>query len=203
MRGLAIGIIVTALLMGVATDEGRPLTDAEIRALASELGMVESDSLKLSDIQNATATPPAATTAEPTLEPMAEPTAESTSEPSAEPTAEPTSEPTTEPTAEPTSEPAATTAVPTSEPTAEPTAEPTVEPTMVPTEEPVIIVVKAGDTSDVVSKLLVEAGLVADAREYDAYLCDNGYSRRIAIGSFEIYKGATEEEIAKIITKSR
>lgn len=53
MRGLGIGIIVTALLMGVATGKGLPLTDAEIRAKASELGMVEGDSLKLTDFTNA------------------------------------------------------------------------------------------------------------------------------------------------------
>lgn len=50
MRGLGIGIIVTALLMGVASDNKIPLSDAEIKMRALELGMVESDSLKLSDI---------------------------------------------------------------------------------------------------------------------------------------------------------
>ena len=50
MRGLGIGMVVTALLMGVATKEGLPLSDAEIRAKALELGMVESDSLRLSDL---------------------------------------------------------------------------------------------------------------------------------------------------------
>lgn len=50
MRGLGIGIMVTALLMGVATDNKIPLSDAEIKMRALELGMVESDSLKLSDI---------------------------------------------------------------------------------------------------------------------------------------------------------
>ena len=50
MRGLGIGIIVTALLMGVVKGEKLPLSDAEIKAKALELGMVESDSMKLSDI---------------------------------------------------------------------------------------------------------------------------------------------------------
>lgn len=52
MRGLGIGIITTALLMGVATGKGIPLSDAEIKARALELGMVESDSLKLTDVVN-------------------------------------------------------------------------------------------------------------------------------------------------------
>ena len=46
MRGLGVGIIVTALLMGVATGKGIPLSDAEIKAKALELGMVESDSIR-------------------------------------------------------------------------------------------------------------------------------------------------------------
>ena len=50
MRGLGLGIMVTALLMGVASDNKIPLSDAEIKMRALELGMVESDSLKLSDI---------------------------------------------------------------------------------------------------------------------------------------------------------
>ena len=52
MRGLGIGINTTALLMGVATGKGIPLSDAEIKARALELGMVESDSLKLTDVVN-------------------------------------------------------------------------------------------------------------------------------------------------------
>ena len=57
MRGLGIGIFVTALLMGVATKEGRPLTDAEIRAKAYELGMVDEDSVTLTDFKGGTPGP--------------------------------------------------------------------------------------------------------------------------------------------------
>ncbi len=208
MRGLAVGIIVTALLMGIATDEGRPLTDAEIRAAAAELGMVESDSLKLTDIQSQTSKPTAEPTTAPTSEPVAEPTVAPTGEPTAEPTTAPTSEPVAEPTVAPTSEPVAEpTTAPTSEPAAEPAVAPTSEPATEPTEKPaaqtVLITVKPGDTSISVSKLLAEAGVVANAGTYDQYLCDNGYSRRIAVGSFEIPVDASEEEIAKIITRSK
>ena len=38
VRGLGIGMIVTAILMGVATGHAIPLTDAEIKARALELG---------------------------------------------------------------------------------------------------------------------------------------------------------------------
>ena len=50
MRGLGIGIVVTALIMGIATKDGRPMTDAEIKAAAAKLGMVESNSLRLTDL---------------------------------------------------------------------------------------------------------------------------------------------------------
>lgn len=43
LRGLGIGILVTALIMG-ATD-GKELTDEEIKARAIQLGMVEALSL--------------------------------------------------------------------------------------------------------------------------------------------------------------
>ena len=64
LRGLGIGIVVTALIMGISNRDSRPLTDAEIKAKAAALGMVESDSLKLSDV---------AYTPEPTEEPAASP----------------------------------------------------------------------------------------------------------------------------------
>ena len=51
MRGLGIGIVVTALIMGVTMDKGRPLSDAEIRAKALTLGMVDADDLNLSDLK--------------------------------------------------------------------------------------------------------------------------------------------------------
>lgn len=51
LRGLGIGMIVTALVMGVALKDDQPLSDAEIRVRAMELGMVDGDSRTLSDIQ--------------------------------------------------------------------------------------------------------------------------------------------------------
>ena len=50
MRGLGIGIVVTALLMGVTGREKLPLSDAEIRAKALSLGMVDAESRRLTDV---------------------------------------------------------------------------------------------------------------------------------------------------------
>ena len=37
----------------------------------------------------------------------------------------------------------------------------------------------------------------------DVYLCNNGYDRKLNIGTYELSIGMTEEEIAKIITRTR
>ena len=70
-------------------------------------------------------------------------------------------------------------------------------------EETAVIVIEPGTDSYAISKMLAEAGLVADAGEFDRFLCDNLYSRKIVDGTYEIPAGAGEEEIAKIITRGR
>lgn len=95
LRGLGIGMIVTALLMGVATNDLRAMTDEEIIQRATELGMV-SGSKTL--VVKETPTP----TIEPTPLSTVEPTAEPKEEPSPSPTVTPTPSPT--PTVAPTPE---------------------------------------------------------------------------------------------------
>lgn len=196
IRGLGIGIIVTALIMGVATKNGIPLTDAEIRVLAQKLGMVESDSLKLSDIQNTTPAP--RFTEKPQETP---PSARSTAGPQeTEAPSQSTAGPQeTESPAQSTAEPQKTESP--AQPTAEPEAPPSEEPPM-ETGEKVTIVIRSGATSYSVSIQLAEAGLVENAVAFDTYLCDNGYSRRISTGTYEIEMGTDAEQIAKIITRS-
>lgn len=162
LRGLGIGILVTALIMGFTTRDSRPLTDAEIKAAAAELGMVESDSLRLADLPQ-----------EPT------PTPEITPEPEAIPevTPELTEEPETA-----------------SEAATETTQESGTD---------ISVTVSAGSGSRTVCNRLEEAGVITDAAEFDKYLCDQGYSKRICVGTFEIPADASWEEIAKIITRSK
>ena len=57
-----------------------------------------------------------------------------------------------------------------------------------------------GDCSYSVSKRLQEAGVVSSAKELDAYLCENGYDKKIRVGKHELLKTATFEDIAKAIT---
>lgn len=62
------------------------------------------------------------------------------------------------------------------------------------------ITVSSGDGSDTVARKLYEAGLISDVYAYDRYLCQNGYDKKICTGVKTIPAGATEAEIAQILT---
>ena len=183
LRGLGIGMAVTALILGISFSgrqgqEAQTLTDEQIRERASELGMVDSSELTLAALQNS---------AQPqtTMEPEVTEESETMTEPEA--TAEPETETEPEATAEP-------------EMTTKPEA--TKEPELItaPEQSQTTITIKKGSDSGSVSRVLYEAGLVENAKAFDNYLCNNGYSRSINPGIYEIAPGTSEEEIAKIIT---
>lgn len=88
----------------------------------------------------------------------------------------------------------------------------TKEVTPAPTKEPdkdtndtendteyITVVVERGSGSDTVARKIEAAGLVANASEFDRYLCNNGYDKRISAGNHKIPINAREEEIAKIL----
>ena len=207
LRGLGIGMAVTALILGISFSgrqgqEAQTLTDEQIRERASELGMVDSSELTLAALQNS---------AQPqtTMEPEVTEESETMTEPEATAEPETTTEPkaTTEP--ETMTEPEATAEAETMtepETTAEPemTTKPeaTKEPELItaPEQSQTTITIKKGSDSGSVSRMLYEAGLVENAKAFDNYLCNNGYSRSINPGIYEIAPGTSEEEIAKIIT---
>ena len=207
LRGLGIGMAVTALILGISFSgrqgqEAQTLTDEQIRERASELGMVDSSELTLAALQNSaqpqiTMEPEVTEESETMTEPEATAEPETATEPEA--TAEP--EMTTKP--EATAEPEMTTKP---ETTAEPemTTKPeaTKEPELItaPEQSQTTITIKKGSDSGRVSRVLYEAGLVENAKAFDNYLCNNGYSRSINPGIYEIAPGTSEEEIAKIIT---
>lgn len=208
LRGLGIGILVTVILCAISSGSKKTMTDEEVMARAKELGMVES--MFLTDMA-ATPTPVPAVTDVPTAAPNKSP--EETgkvTEPSTVPTTEPSVAPTEEPTATPTTEPMETPKpTATSEPTKtpEPEATPSVTATPgEPTPEPeakVTITIERGASSGTVSRMLADAGLVESASSYDKYLCEGGYDKKIRVGVYEIAQGATENEIARIITGIR
>ena len=167
LRGLGIGILVTAVIMGVTQGSRKEtLSDREIRERAAALGMVEPGN-SLADLE-AAETPAATEIPEATETPEA-PAATETPE----------------------------------APAATETPEVTVRPTQKPAEEEegssYTFEIQAGDSSYQVAYRLQQAGLVADARDFDNYLCSKGYDRKLKTGSYEIPETATEEEISEIL----
>ena len=203
LRGLGIGMIVTALILGISFShrqgqETQILTDDQIRERAEQLGMVDSSELTLAALQNSVQQAQENTEkTEVSSEPETEETT-TTSEPETTVAPENTTEPETTAAPENTVEPEAT---PAPENTVEPEATPQPE-TIAASEasQTVTVTVKKGASSGSVSSRLQEAGLVEDAKSFDNYLCNNGYSRSINPGTYEIVPGTSEEEIAKIIT---
>lgn len=198
LRGLGIGMIVTALILGISFSNRQDqtsqiMTDDQIRERAAELGMVDSSELTLAALQNSEKQP-----TEGTPEETTQTQEQNNIEAEPETTVPAETQATVEP--ETTQEPEATT-----EPEPEKTAGPetTAEPEV--TEAPqrtqtASITIQRGDDSGSASRRLYEAGLVENAKAFDNYLCNNGYSRSINPGTYEIAPGTSAEEIAKIIT---
>ena len=60
-----------------------------------------------------------------------------------------------------------------------------------------------GDDSGTVARKLQNAGMVESATEYDAYLMQHGYDKKIRVGKVEIPVDATCQEIAEYISGKR
>ncbi|MCH5271190.1 MAG: hypothetical protein J1E83_10635 [Lachnospiraceae bacterium] len=218
LRGLGIGILVTAVIMGIASGRNRQMTDEEIKARAKELGMVESTVLSNIDANNPqdSAAPSQAPENTPSVSvppentPSVSPTPESTpvasvspentpemSTPSPSPESTPVPSPSPSPENTPAPSQAPVNTPETSTPSPSPSPENTPETSA---GETVTITIRSGQSSVAVSKMLEEAGLVTSASAYDKFLCDNGYDKRLKTGTYQIPVGASEEEIARIIT---
>ncbi len=177
MRGLGIGIVVTALLMGFAISKQKePMTDEEIRQRALEMGMIEQNGVLADDLGG----DDSEAVSEEVSSDISDDDMGSVSENEPEDMVEAPEE-----------------EIDVEEETAENGSD--IEES-VTVEEFVVITVNGGDGSRTVANKLQEAGLVEDAAVYDVYLCQNGYDKRIATGNHEIPVGASLEEIAKEIT---
>lgn len=192
LRGLGIGIIVTAIILIIARNTGNKMSDKEIIKRAEELGMVmkETESDKLFPDKETQSTEESTTEV-------------STKEPQT--TEEPTTEaPTTEaPTTEAPTTEAPTTEAPTEPPTTEaPTQPPTEKPTMPPDTTVVTakIVVTKGMFSEAISQAMERTGVISDWRKFNDYLEANGYAERLQTGTFTLKSTMSFEEMAKILT---
>ncbi len=203
LRGIGIGILIAAgicICANMNSAKGKSMTDEEIKARARELGMTEET--VLTDLSAEPTTSVVEIIGEDTVseEDVADATEVLVPEDQAVTDEQTESE-------EASSEEAVVEVI--AEPTPEATPEPTPEATPEPTKEPeaqtgntgdyVTITVEKGNGSDSVAKKLEAAGLVSNAHEYDVWLMQNGYDRIIAAGTHKIPKGASNEEIAKIL----
>ncbi len=185
LRGLGIGIFVTALIMTIASSGKGAMTDEEIIQRAMELGMESSSKTLISQVQEESSEQTESVQI-PTEEPV-----EATAQPiQEEPTEAPTEAPTESATEQPSPEP-------TEEPTPAPTEEPVAEP-----GEAVTLTIYSGEHSATVARRMEDLGLIDDYLDFDDYLCDNGYSRSVNSGIYKIKPGLSYEELAKIITRT-
>lgn len=226
LRGLGLGIIVTAIIMGVASSRNRTMTDEEIIARAKQLGMTEDmvltetvsgekdtpDTEKSSDTAQAAPAPKneendnrddgniTDVNADENREnnENAEGSVENPETPDTLPDAQPDGEEQTEG-----EEEAGQTENSQENPEendTEPEEGETQTATAPPGDRPMVITIGNGDGSYQVSLKLVDIGAVSSATDYDNFLCDNGYDKRIRTGTHTIPAGASDEQIARIIT---
>lgn len=67
------------------------------------------------------------------------------------------------------------------------------------TNEYITITIVSGDSSVSVSRKVFEAGLVTSASEFDSFLCANGYDRILSVGEHRVKAGASMKEIAEAL----
>ncbi|MCM1174749.1 MAG: hypothetical protein NC341_06815 [Blautia sp.] len=226
LRGLGLGIVVTAIIMGIISSGSSEMTNDEIIARAKQLGMTESrvlsdtasgeekdlesvkeeDSIQPEGVSDESAPqenndavngpeennainepagketvngPEGAGTAAEDVPDAVLPDDEETGQEA------PPDTPVMQDTAEMQESP---------EENAEPEQRPKASDT------PMVITVGGGDGSYTVSMKLEDVGAVASASEFDTFLCENGYDKRIRAGSYAIPADAGDEQIARMIT---
>lgn len=218
LRGLGLGIAVTAIIMGVLTSHDKKMTDQEIMARAKELGMVENT--VLSDMNETEEQEPA----DPAAGQEAEADPPGTDKDDSPDTMGNASDAQTEDKGSTAEDPSADTdgswedagesgsTGKAQEGSGEAggagqsqtgvkdgndnknggnsTSSPAVK----------TITVSPGDGSHTVAQKLAEAGIVSSADNYDDFLCRNGYDKKLRTGTFSIPMGASDEQIARIVT---
>lgn len=180
LRGLGIGILVTVMIVAISGAGKKTMTDEEIKSRAKELGMIENTVLA--------STPSASPEVPAPPESVAPP--EITETPAPMESATPP---------EITEIPAPLESVaPPETPVPTATGETSAE---AGGKDTVAVVISRGESSVSVSRTLAQLGLIESATEFDKYLCDGGYDKKIRTGTYEIPQGADAAEIAQIITR--
>ena len=214
LRGLGIGIVVTALLMGFTKGgQKETLTDAEIVERAKSLGMVENSVLSadlgdkedisvngISEADQQEVMPETETETADNTEQTEPETTDNTeqSKPETADDAEQSKPETADDTEQ--TEPETANNTEQSKPDKETEAE-NPEKVGTVTGNRYVVTIYSGDGSRTVANRLEEMGVIEDAAEFDRYLCQNGYDKRLTTGNHEINAGADEKEIAEALVK--
>lgn len=205
LRGIGIGVLVTAAVFLISeSGNSTEMTDAQIKARAKELGMIEQTTLAdVGDADNEkadeeTVVMPTAEVIEDTDEINAGTDSNDNQTTIVDETAT-----ASEDVADEVDKDAGVTTEIDNEEESIQKVEQAEDSISVDSETgDVVIVVNKGDGSDTVSKKLFDAGIVDNAHEFDVYLMSNGYDRKITTGNHIIKKSYSEEEIAKNLVSS-
>ena len=200
LRGLGLGILFTTVFFLIGGSSKQTMSDEMIKERAKELGMIENT--VLADIGN---------TMDESVEESIVISETVSTEVNTDIEVESTSEMDTETVAEETSPEIEESVEETSmeEELSEVETESSSEEEILSEEEEetpeagqiISIVVNKGEGSDTVSRRLYEAGLVDDPYEYDRYLMQNKYDRKIGAGEHLIPTGSSWEEIAQLLCR--
>lgn len=211
LRGLGLGILITAIIMGAAQRGGKEMSDEEVRQRARELGMIENTVLSepvaepetdgTADVEQAETDAAAAqeeaapADTEPVTEDMQEAAADE------QDTQEQTDAEDSQEQADAVDSQAdAADAQTASEEETEQSTGAQSETKTAASGEAQIFTIDKGDSSVSVAQKLEQAGLISSAASYDRFLCDNGYDKKIRAGEYTIPADAGDEQIARIIT---
>ena len=228
LRGLGLGMIVTALVLSFGVkSENKTMTDAEVRARAKELGMVE-ESEKLKDAVSKEAVNGEEAAAVVTDSANENEPAEEVTEPNevkadgTDKSEEPAEVKKPEAAKDDAGKPEAVTEEPVKESSPEEKVEDDKDAAEIDnkkeeikeaardekkseddkSKKPYNLTVEHGYSSDRVARILEDAGVIDNAAAFDRYLCSNGYDKRISVGSYQIPAGADYSTVAKLITNS-
>lgn len=228
LRGLGLGMIVTALVLSFGVkSENKTMTDAEVRARAKELGMVE-ESEKLKDAVSKEAVNGEEAAAVVTDSANENEPAEEVTEPNevkadgTDKSEEPVEVKKPEATKDDAGKPEEVIEEPIKESSQEEKVEDDKDAAEIDnkkeeikeaardekkseddkSKKPYSLKIERGYSSDRVAGILEDAGVIDNAAAFDRYLCSNGYDKRISVGSYQIPAGADYSTVAKLITNS-
>lgn len=211
LRGLGLGIIVTAIIMAVVSSGSREMTDAEVIRRAKQLGMTEEKVLSDSAAKKEEAGEDASADEE-------EQQQENKNTVNAQTPADRNAQNTQTQTpvqaqvqtqTKPEVEIVNTDSDESEGPEASEVGE-NVElerqeaeetNTSLPvSDEPMIVTIGSGDGSYAASRKLADIGAISSPENFDTFLCENGYDKKIRPGTYTIPADASDEQMARIIT---